>query len=197
MFSLSPEGAIQLQAADWVRSAPQAWKSFLNSEENNKMESEICMYSKFGFCKYRNNCSRHHFEEECENLSSCKNVKTCDKRHPKVCRKFNSVKGCTSTNCAYNHIESNKSLTTDLIKIMENKLLEMSTRINNQEKELIEIKSMSNNKITTDTLTRKEVQQESKLNALYCNVITYEQPREENGWFYCDICDYKCKKEVT
>ena len=60
-----------------------------------------------------------------ENLSSCKNVKACDKRHPKVCRKFNSVKGCTSTNCAYNHIESNKSLTTDLIKIMENKLLEI------------------------------------------------------------------------
>ena len=55
---------------------------------------------------------------------------------------------------------------------------------------------MSNNKITMDTITRNEIHQEYELNTLQCNVKPDEQLREENCWFYCDICDYKCKKEV-
>ena len=83
------------------------------------MESEVCVYSKFGFCKYRNNCKRHHLQEKCENLSNCKNVKACDKRHLKVCRKFNSERGCTRTDCAYSHIEANTSVPNYVTKIME------------------------------------------------------------------------------
>ena len=53
----------------------------------------------------------------------------------------------------------------------------MSKKINNLERELIEIKRMSNNNTTKDALTRKEIQQKSKLYKLQCNVNPDEQPR--------------------
>ena len=124
------------------------------------MRSEVCMYSKFGFCKFKDNCRSHHFHEECVNLLSCKSVKTCDKRHPKPCNNFNSKKGCTRTNCAYNHQHSNKSVYEDVLKenmeIMEKALLEMSTKIIDLEKELKEIKSKNNNAITTEKYKEKK-----------------------------------------
>ena len=53
----------------------------------NKMEEKLCMYSKFGFCKFKHNCRRKHYTEECYN-SNCKDKNTCQKRHPKNCKKL-------------------------------------------------------------------------------------------------------------
>ena len=147
------------------------------------MESEVCMYNKFGFCKYRSHCRRHHLQEECANHSIFKNVEKWDKRHPKACKKYNYENGCSRTDCAYKHTDSNKSVQADMIKekmkIRENMLLEMSTKINTLENELREIRSKNSNEITTETFIRKEKQQESEPNVNKPE----EQVREDSCWF--------------
>ena len=55
-----------------------------------KMEEEICQYDKFGFCKFRKECKRLHFIEECKDLDKCNSIKTCRKRHPKCCKRYDS-----------------------------------------------------------------------------------------------------------
>ena len=73
------------------------------------MEQEVCMYQKYGFCKYRENCSKIHLKIECKD-ASCKSKRSCDKRHPKVCKRFILEEGCTfGQDCDYLHEEKVKS----------------------------------------------------------------------------------------
>ena len=67
------------------------------------MEGEVCKYYKFGYCKYGEICKGKHFIEECQDLSKCKSLKKCDKRHPKCCKRF-ALGLCPFENkCAYKH----------------------------------------------------------------------------------------------
>ena len=52
------------------------------------MEGEVCMYNKFGFSKFKDTCNRQHFSQICDDLSSCKEIQSCLKRHLKVCKRF-------------------------------------------------------------------------------------------------------------
>ena len=40
----------------------------------------VCLKSKFGYCKYRKQCDKIHFTDECELLEIC-TEKYCDKYH--------------------------------------------------------------------------------------------------------------------
>ena len=40
------------------------------------MES-ICRFYKFGFCKFKETCKKHHVEEECKKGMYCEHIKTC------------------------------------------------------------------------------------------------------------------------
>ena len=46
----------------------------------------ICLYNKFGHCKYQETCRRQHLREICE-LPLCEN-KSCMRRHPRTCKFF-------------------------------------------------------------------------------------------------------------
>ena len=79
------------------------------------MSKMICLYYKFGYCKYNDKCKKEHVEALCEN-DSCL-IFNCDKRHPKCCnfqREFGRCKYLTY--CKYDHRkprhirEVNKSL---------------------------------------------------------------------------------------
>ena len=39
------------------------------------MESEVCQYSKYGFCKFKEACKRKHYNENCRDLSDCQQIK--------------------------------------------------------------------------------------------------------------------------
>ena len=70
------------------------------------MEEGECLHSKYGYCKYKEQCRRKHYQEKCEELGACKGARTCPKRHPKACKRFNTDKGCTFKNeCAYKHTD--------------------------------------------------------------------------------------------
>ena len=58
-----------------------------SSEGNKKMESKVCPFDKFRYCKNKQQCKRRrHFVMECKDPSSCKIMKSCLKTHLKACK---------------------------------------------------------------------------------------------------------------
>ena len=76
----------------------------MNFRISLKMEDEACLHSKFGYCKFKDRCTRKHYSETCLQPEVCKASKTWLKRHPKACRKFVKDELCRfGTECAYGH----------------------------------------------------------------------------------------------
>ena len=71
------------------------------------MEGEVCHHHKFGFCKYKLECTKLHYKVECEDPATCKNVQSCTKRHPKCWKKFATGYCRFLHDCAYKHQEKN------------------------------------------------------------------------------------------
>ena len=71
-----------------------------------KMEGEVCMYQKFGYCKYKESCLKRHLQETCQDSSACSSKMSCQKRHPKGCKRFAIEGFCIfGAGCAYRHQE--------------------------------------------------------------------------------------------
>ena len=67
--------------------------------------NSICKHNQTGYCKYNKSCTNTHINEVCKQ-TYCEQS-TCNKRHPKDCKKFNSSAGCRfKDRCAYKHINS-------------------------------------------------------------------------------------------
>ena len=67
------------------------------------------MHQKYGFCKYKESCTKKHLNEECKDLT-CKSKGSCDKRHPKLCKRYTQEKSCPfGETCGYLHKEKEKS----------------------------------------------------------------------------------------
>ena len=60
-------------------------------------DANVCKHFKYGFCKFGEKCNKQHLKEICQ-TEDC-NLKTCSKRHPKIC-KFFSVNQPGSTRYA-------------------------------------------------------------------------------------------------
>ena len=84
------------------------WKKKLkNSDYKVNMEEEVCFYQKFGFCKYKEMCSKGHLDQECKDINACKIKKVCDKRHPKICKRYVLERSCVfGEKCEYLHKEN-------------------------------------------------------------------------------------------
>ena len=98
------------------------------------MEGESCKYDKFGYCKFKKECMREHYKEECEDLADCKQIKTCNKRHPKRCKNYVSRNTCRfESDCAYSHKKSTESIEKDMLKekvnTLENTVSEMKIKL--------------------------------------------------------------------
>ena len=62
------------------------------------------MFSKFGYCKFKEGCKRKHYSEICQQNQTCQSTKNCPKRHPKECKKNKTEKGCQFVSgCSYKH----------------------------------------------------------------------------------------------
>ena len=98
------------------------------------MEEEVCMFSKFGYCRYKEQCRRRHYREICIENENCKARMECPKRHPKKCKKYRTEKGCRfGSDCSYEHTiqhVSTKANETQENLILKNKvvLLEASLK---------------------------------------------------------------------
>ena len=63
-----------------------------------------CIYYKYGHCKFQNLCRNNHLQELCD-IEHC-DGRTCDKRHPKLCRYFQNYGKCKFSPCSYHHGDS-------------------------------------------------------------------------------------------
>ena len=93
---------------------------------------EVCKYQKFGFCKFRDSCKNKHLVEKCESLSACVNIKSCLKRHPRVCKSYALEKFCKfEAGCAYNHKAEN------LNKKVNMKVSELEPIVNGKSRKIV------------------------------------------------------------
>ena len=78
---------------------------------------DVCIFSKHGFCKNRDNCSKKHFKEVCSK-AGC-NGAGCDTRHPRKCWNFDRSNFCKfGSYCAYSHGGSER-VNTQQMKVIE------------------------------------------------------------------------------
>ena len=108
----------------------------------------ICVFNKFGFCKYGVTCRKKHEDLKCEN-SRCE-IFDCNKRHPKECKYFREFKRCKYNEyCRYEHKISNE-VNKDLVfkyGKLEDRILSLEKVLENVEK---------NFKMVNDKLLEKE-----------------------------------------
>ena len=105
----------------------------------------MCLFLKYGYCKYKESCKRLHYIQECQALGECHNIKTCERRHPKICKKFTNGNTCKfGIGSAYSHKnliqkQEHKDL-KDKVLVLENTVSEMNIKLNYLEYELKEVK---------------------------------------------------------
>ena len=95
----------------------------------------ICVFNKFGFCKYGVTCRKKHEDLKCEN-SRCE-IFDCNRRHPKECKYFREFKRCKYNEyCRYEHKISNE-VNKDLVfkyGKLEDKISSLKKVLENVEK---------------------------------------------------------------
>jgi chromosome segregation ATPase len=81
----------------------------------------VCLFNKYGFCKFSDKCRKYHEKNVCENLE-CE-IKTCVLRHPKVCKFFRDLGYCKfSEYCQFKHKMRKLPVQDSLVKEMNDKL---------------------------------------------------------------------------
>ena len=65
-------------------------------------DASFCKHFKFGYCKFGEKCLKRHLKETCQ-TNDC-NSKSCNKRHPKICKFFSLNQVCKFGDaCCYKH----------------------------------------------------------------------------------------------
>ena len=183
------------------------------------MEGEVCQFDKFGFCKHKQNCKRRHFVEECNDLSKCKVIKSCLKRHPKACKKFVTGHCRFENDCAYKHekLIPNKEQVemTEKLKQLEVVLHAMTRKVLSMEKEIKELRINNEKNQDVKGLEDQEIGIDVKdVSENYFNPKSFSSPKvkdntsqsnvkkdkikkneKEKVFFKCAKCEYKSKKE--
>jgi hypothetical protein len=105
---------------------------------------EVCRYHKFGYCKYKNDCKKRHFKEECIDLAACKTIKICMKRHPKSCTKYAMGQCRHENDCDYKHKDPVKNTEhnqmAEKLKQLEKVVHALTRKVLSLEEELTEIR---------------------------------------------------------
>ena len=131
---------------------------------------------------------------ECEHLYNCKNTKSCNKRHPKRCKRYSSEKCRFEHGCAYKHQkppvnedhEDLKEKVKDLEKVlhaMTRKVLSLETQVEALKEEKSETKDATFNEKCLKSSTPK-VKKDKE--------VKKDDYKDEK--FNCKQCNYSCKK---
>ena len=142
-------------------------------------ESQVCKHHQTGYCRYGNQCKKHHNNNLCKE-KVCRDSE-CKERHPKSCRYLKDHGRCIFTNCAYAHKETENN----------NKVGGLEIELKNLKEELAELRcSMS-------AMMNKmwNIEQDA-----YRNIAKPQEKQEtarQKDGFKCDQCDFNCSREVT
>ena len=95
------------------------------------LPTAVCRHFKFGFCRFKEHCRQLHVSESCSD-ESCE-VEKCPKRHPKICRYYETYKRCKFTEyCLYSHKLPHEKEIVDLkveLKAVHDKVISLEKDI--------------------------------------------------------------------
>ena len=133
----------------------------------------VCLFNKFGYCRYNETCRKLHVNEMCED-NSCQFLK-CSQRHPKACKWYRKYKRCKFNPCKFSHKDDLEELKLDnqkaLQKIddieiilaekneLENKRKEFDNKIDNLEKE---IKNLETAVVEKEAVAREVIERDDR-----------------------------------
>ena len=104
-------------------------------------DAQVCTHFKFGFCKFGERCNKKHLKEICQ-TEDCK-LKTCNKRHPKICKFFSVNQVCKFGDaCCYKHkLSAHHSNILEQISSLHATISSMSESIQALEDEILKLRS--------------------------------------------------------
>ena len=156
------------------------------------MENQICYHYKYGFCKIQDNCQKRHVQGECNAASGCK-VKVCDKRHPRVCKKFSLEQFCKfGDECAYRHPLDTSDQFQKLCLRNEKEIIKLKEEVSELKLEIKQLTSLKHlvqksKDVTTGTKVTKD--DNFTKEKIFPSVSVKSK-------FKCDKCDCSFKKEI-
>ena len=118
------------------------------TEKSKSMNPNVCLFNKFGYCKFNQTCHKKHEETVC-NKDMCE-IEKCPFRHPKVCKYFVSQGYCKfGQYCRFRHFNENQEY-VDSINEMVKEIKNLKAVIEAKELEIknLEIKVCSEKRNT-------------------------------------------------
>ena len=117
----------------------------------------ICLFFKFGYCKFKTSCNKKHVTQVCDD-QKC-NVTKCQKRHPRMCKFFINSGSCKLGDlCAYSHVRRNEN------ENLEKKLDELIDTIKKKDDAIVRCESK------IDELVKINLEKEKIIEKLVKNV---------------------------
>ena len=87
-----------------------------------------CIRSKFGFCKFGNQCLNTHFNVTCEK-KNCTG-RNCDKRHPAACYFYDMFGRCKfGTFCSYRHTKTKEQMHQEDFERLRNEVIDLKKKL--------------------------------------------------------------------
>ena len=182
-------------------------------------QESVCMFNKFGFCKFGNYCFRNHENRICEN-GECQ-VHGCTFRHPRKCRFFMEFSYCKfGSYCKFSHQTLRTLETSKEIDDLKEEINQLKDKIKEKEKDIqtkeMQIKSIEEN----FEKERKKIEQEelekfeTVINEWHVTQMLFDSFKEKMTYKYgydsneetsedenveesekleCDLCSFKGK----
>ena len=174
------------------------------------MEEEICQYSKYGYCKFKDTCKRKHYSEDCrdpqtasrsrpaqrdtlnlakdmlpEAANSKMNVPTAIRKNPKI------KETCEPTNTIDILEKIVREITLKFIKVdQELKYIKEQMKLHGITVNSRVDNSTEEKDVAANNETVKEVAKTYKIE----NIEANDSKKE---FLTCKLCDYKCKKMIS
>ena len=93
--------------------------------------ADICLFNKFGHCKFQTTCRKRHVGKICKK-DQC-NIPSCSERHPRECTYYRDFGRCKfGTYCSFRHRNSKD----EKIKELESELKNLKSKLEKFEEEL-------------------------------------------------------------
>ena len=104
----------------------------------------ICQFNNVGYCKFGTLCQKKHSNKIFELLDECRE-KSCEKRHPKLCRYYSERRRCRfRENCAYTH-KDEEDIKTKVIGQITSLVMKHEKDISTLYEEVIMLKNLVQN----------------------------------------------------
>ena len=137
--------------------------------------------------------------------------KTCERRHPKECRKYSNSKCRFNKDCAYKHLENLQTSTyqTQVNEAVANVTIQHEKEIKELHSEMYGLKNkiekMVNQIKSLENMVKENSEGQSEikvLNTAVSQTLQEASPIEENNqgeepWLHCPVCSQKFKTKKT